>query len=657
MPADVVYIIDVDEKGAVQGVRRLGREFKSLERETGDVQREFKSLERETDDTRRSFNRLEQVLEKVKKDLLGVDKSTRNAGKGFGSLGRLLKGAGIAASASGLGYLAFEASRSAREATILADAIGIGAGQVRGLSIAMEKVGGDIRGVRGILVTTADAVSEFEDGTGRVVEQMGKLGLTVDDFEGKDIYGQFTTIAEAVEDFGGSTAEAIGILSNLYEREDAARIAAIGNDFEDVGDAGTEALGKVAEAWDTLKEEFSKGIIGVATVTFEVISGESTDGSSTGVPGSATGVQLPTFDPTANVINPVTGEFVSLGPLQTPSHLDPRARGLVTPTQMLSGGLQTGSAQDVRARGAITAAELFRGFIRNIPGGTTGGGGGRTPIDRSPEISAAAFARATEQGLERALRNALQSEDFNLARDEAEALHDLRTIAAQSLETAGEQFLAQQQADFALLDTLAEIGASEEEYNEAILEELTKQSKELAQVRDNTRSAKQIAIDTARQAFAGTDLAQPFENIITGEESVNQALILQAASLLSGFEQDGDFTSALLGFRQIPGSDAGVDDYGNADALGILFTRAIEAIVADDTNNIFGEAGGLFSRFGLGDFGNLPEDITAPPIPVVEIQTIPIQITVEVPPVPLGDSIQFVEDVVREALVTHTVRV
>ena len=537
--ADIIVNILVNDN-ATPELKKIARGLKGINTEAEDAKQEFAKLGIETDDMRRAFNRLEQELEEVKRDLAKVDRSARNAGKGFGSLGRLLKSTGLAAAASatGLGYFTFEASRSAREASVLADAMGIGAGQVRGLSIAMEKVGGDIRGIRGILVTTADAVSEFEDGTGRVVEQLGKLGLTVDDFEGKDIYGQFTTIAQAVEDFGGSTAEAIGILSNLYEREDAARIAAIGTDFEDVGEAGTEALGKVAEAWDTLKEEFSKGIIAVATVTFEVISGGSTLGSSTGEPGSATGVQLPTFDPTANVINPVTGEYVSLGPLQTPSHIDPRARGALTAHDLYKGGLLDGSAYSVGARGGRGFAENTRGYLRALPSqDSDGGGGGRGGTERDLEaISQAAFEKALRLGGREAFKWAIENSNFELAEQEAKALHQLALTSAKEEETAGEQYLATLQASVELQDRLTEISDTEQKLLEEIREADLEAARELVKAREaleeiNKREQAQALIDIAGAEAAligGSQFGDQYRGQIEAEQ-LNYLRLVAAA--------------------------------------------------------------------------------------------------------------------------------
>ena len=74
-----------------------------------------------------------------------------------------------------------------------------------------------------------------------------------------------------------------------------------------------------------------------------------------------------------------------------------------------------------------------------------GGGGGDTR-DLLGERSDRAFGRAYEENTQRAMRAAIEQGEFSLARDEADALHQLRTTSAQSLETEGERYLAQQQA-------------------------------------------------------------------------------------------------------------------------------------------------------------------------------------------------------------------
>ena len=142
---------------------------------------------------------------------------------------------------------------------------------------------------------------------------------------------------------------------------------------------------------------------------------------------------------------------------------------------------------------------------------TTGGSSGA--IDRSAEISAMAFARANEQGLERALRTAIGGEDFSLAREQAADLHAFRTTAAKQLDTEGEQFLAQQQADFALQDTLLDISSKEQQILADIREADMEAAKELLNARMELEK-----INKREEAQANADIAGANAFLISGSQ-------------------------------------------------------------------------------------------------------------------------------------------
>ena len=595
----------------------------------------------------------------------------------------------------------------ARETTLMAEALGTNAEALFANRQEYEKIGKTATDYKNVLTNLIIAQGEALTGSERHIKVFEKLGLTMDEVAKMDAATLYDTIKEG-SDQGILSATDLNV---FLRKESIATFRQVKQGSTDLTNSQIEDAANVAKGWDeamaNLEEsaieaisaaeqdllDFIKIIERGATFVLRIVTNPSDSRPD---------------DSDASLFEQVANDFIDLlqgdidnlfnfGDLwealtgnydTSPTTLEERAamgdrhplyqrydsefseafRGQSPQEalQVIASGDLTQGQRELLARidaennilGATRAGlETGRQIVRDSEGSPSRGGGGSGTLDRSADRSKDAFARAFDTAGVRAVRNAIQSSDFTLAREEAEALHELRSTAASQLETAGEQFQAQQAADFALLDSLADIGEAESDYFEESLEEMRKQTADLIDIRNNTRSAKQIAIDTAREAFAGTTLEQPFEDLIAGEEQVNRALILQAARILTDFEANGIFTDALLGFRQIPGSDAGVDDYGNADALGILFTRALEAIVGDDATNIFSAAGGLFSQFGLGQFGNIPTEGLTAPTPVVEIQTIPIHITVEVPPVPLGDAISFVEDVVREALVTHTVRV
>ena len=602
----------------------------------------------------------------------------------------------------------------ARETILMAEALGTNAESLFANRQEYEKIGKTATDYKNVLTNLIIAQGEAVDGSRRHQVVFEKLGLTmaqVAQFEAAELYD----VIKNGSDQGILSATDLNV---FLRKESIATFRQVRKGHAELTGDQIQGAADVALAWDNAMAEIEKAVIRTVTESKEefiqlidLIEGGATFtvdvlANLGDIPGwllDAMGGKAPEGFGNLDWLNPATWLTAAMGknapgnetpPSYVPSRsTDPFSVGGRAADTQRTLALQNKYFSDpndpvyrplnnriwedayrpnsriptsetslvndpnVQASFLDSQNDLWNIILDAMNPSTSTGGGGGGALDRSAERSERAFTRAFDIAGVRAVRNAIQSSDFTLAREEAEALHELRSTAASQLETAGEQFQAQQAADFALLDSLADIGEAESDYFEESLEEMRKQTADLIDIRNNTRSAKQIAIDTAREAFAGTTLEQPFEDLIAGEEQVNRALILQAARILTDFEANGIFTDALLGFRQIPGSDAGVDDYGNADALGILFTRALEAIVGDDATNIFSAAGGLFSQFGLGQFGNIPTEGLTAPTPVVEIQTIPIHITVEVPPVPLGDAISFVEDVVREALVTHTVRV
>ena len=182
-----------------------------------------------------------------------------------------------------------------------------------------------------------------------------------------------------------------------------------------------------------------------------------------------------------------------------------------------------------------------------------GGGGG----DLSGQRSDRAFARALEEGQERALAMALDDAEFSLARAEAKALHDLRTISAKSLETEGERHLAQQQADFALQDTLRGISDAEQSILDGIKRADEQAARELVAARRELEK-----INQREQAKANADIAGAQAFLISGSQFGPQytaaldSLRLEVASLTAG--------AALLPPGQRAGALANIDTYRQA---------------------------------------------------------------------------------------------
>ena len=269
MADDIVVSIGVDESDAVKGIKVVERELRTLERETDDASAAFKKLERETEDVKQEFRRLEGELRDAEKELKDVAKQAKKADGAFGGLSGAAGKLGGALSAAAVGAFVLDASRGAREAVVLADSLDISAGAVRAMALEMEKIGGDLTDVRGFLIATSTAVDDLRLGTGPAVEEMARLGLTVDDFKDKDLLTQFRLIKKAASEFGGTTAEATAAIANMYGDEDAARIMAMADDFEDIEDEAVRAAAEIDREFAELTAELKKGATYVVSVAVE----------------------------------------------------------------------------------------------------------------------------------------------------------------------------------------------------------------------------------------------------------------------------------------------------------------------------------------------------------------------------------------------------
>ena len=624
MANDILYTIGIDESGAVTGIQRVERAFDDLENETEDVQRKFRELE-----TR---------LRKAEKELKDVAVEAKKTDGAFGGLGGsisvLNKGLGALGAGVSVGALAsftFDMARASREAVILGDAMGVSAGKVRGLSIAMGKVGGDISDVRGFLVATATAVDDFRQGTGPAVDEMARLGLTVDDFAGKDLYGQFTTITQAVEDFEGTTSEAVAALANMYGDEDAARIAAIGTDFEDIGTAGVEALSSIDQFWQDLKADMALGITAVATIVVNTVEGDSDGGGDGGLKGflktlatpfvkayefvewAAAGgflaedststtsgtVLLPNgslYNPDGIPIEEVLEFIARNNPEANPPRRGPPGPGWGGQNVGVGGPDVTLSQEEIIARRpdyhGVTPQQWLDSYLDTLPTEQVTGGrrSGTSTIDFSAERSERAFARAFETAGVRAVREAIDSADFTLAKEQAQALYELRSTAAQSLDTEGERYLAQQQADFALQDTLEDIRDKEQSVLQDIKDAAEDSAREqlniIAKLEEQTAVLKlrdrQAAMAARGQAasIVGGSLGEGSEAQMEFDRLVGEAETERDDALVSNLLTDQSYaqTAAFSDFFNQQFADDVVDiatDVQNRVNMGLLDTNAV----------------------------------------------------------------------------------
>ena len=192
--------------------------------------------------------------------------------------------------------------------------------------------------------------------------------------------------------------------------------------------------------------------------------------------------------------------------------------------------------------------------------GAGGGDGGRVDdsaareAERMAARSAGAFARAEEDGLRRAFSTAIRSEDFTLAREQAEDLHAFRTTQADLLETAGEQFLARQQADFALQDSLLDISSREQRILDDIKDADMAAAKELIQVRKELEEHNARELAKANEAIGGAQA-----RLITGSQLGPQ--YTQALNDLRVETDSLRAAAALLPPGQRAGQISAIDTY------------------------------------------------------------------------------------------------
>ena len=235
---------------ASKEVENVTRALNGLENESEDVQAAFSKMEKELEDARREMARLDDEADDLRKSLQRTGGQTDSFSASLSKAKGLLGGLGLGLGAAEVAQFGAAAVRSARESTVLADALGVSAGEVQGLTLGLERIGGDFSDVRGFFSGLAVAVDELNQGTGPAVEGFRRLGITADQLNQRDIAGQFRLIQEAVAKSNIPMNEAVAILSTIYGEEDAIRIAQLGTDFDTVADDSVENAARVAEAWD-----------------------------------------------------------------------------------------------------------------------------------------------------------------------------------------------------------------------------------------------------------------------------------------------------------------------------------------------------------------------------------------------------------------------
>ena len=283
----------------------------------------------------------------------------------------------------------------------------------------------------------------------------------------------------------------------------------------------------------------------------------------------------------------------------------------------------------------LTSAQFVRAFQREISEGNIG-----TPD--GPEVG-------TAFGLINQYREFLTTE----AREDPDLLGDAYLLRLIEIGDILSRLTGVAQGE---LDKLLQSGIDEQQslrdlldkQAAAHLQELKRQTALEEQIRDNTESNIARSIRLIQEAAAGTNLEG---DVTAAIESAEQNTTARVLSLFAAFTGGQDLSGFDTGGANIP---ANIQGPARQQAL---FNAAFSEIFSDALTEPLGLLGAVAFNLAGGRFIEASEEARPDVAPEIVFETIPINITVRVPPVPLGDQIEFVEDVVRQAQFTRSVRV
>ena len=544
----------------------LGRAYSNLDKSQRQAVRSalgWKNAVKQSDRAAIALYNSAGILDKA---IAGVNKSTEALNKTFkvaANRANILFGITTAAIlAKELADVVRETSKFAAAAKEQARFLEISRGALAGQTLAYEAIGKSQEDVIETYNRLDDVLLGAIDGNQDYVDLLEEVGIASDDLANVGLEEVFSRVKSAVDDGTLSYKQAASILG----QDLTVAIDDVRDRQEALTNDGVDAAAWWQENWEGAFDWWDNVKLKAKELTFSIVSGTAVDGKRTGPPGSDTGVQLPGFDLFGNIINPVTGDVVqTLNRSGTPA---PEAGGPGSAAYFgpqVGFGLPEGSPTDLRgafldavsnANPGVSLNELLSGIASGevFDAVSSSGGGGGGSSGSSFDVSGRAFARAEEDGLRRALSTAIRSEDFSLAREQASDLHAFRTTQADLLETAGEQFLARQQADFALQDSLLDISSREQRILDDIKDADMAAAKELIQVRKELEEHNARELAKANEAIGGAQA-----RLITGSQlgpQYTQALNdlrVETDSLRAG--------AALLPPGQRAGQIAAIDAY------------------------------------------------------------------------------------------------
>ena len=490
----------------------------------------------------------------------------------------------------------------------------------------------------------------------------------------------------------------------------------LGDGWDSVQIQALETLGNIVIGYDRFQAEFSEllgkipgNIFGDGGDTFEDLFGyKLEDVSITGgggaqgpaTPGGRAGAQN-SIDAYIQGLNSTIHRALTSGDPTTAVQTGPRGstqNSIDAFIQDLNRSVHRG----------LTSGYTFDpgGGAGGGGGGGTGGGGGPAARDLGPQ-SASAFTRATAEANERAFSNAIANNDFSLAEDIAGAIFSFAATNAAQLETAGEQFLAQQTAAFNLEDNLGTVTdainatavqsvralttataeANERAFSNAIADNDFTLAEDIAESIFSLAITSAAQLETAGEQFlaqqtAAFKLEDSLTNIASAQEQLadtrataqlaelrRQSEYLQEANRLAlaeTLEIDNLQDSVLA--RTSEGFGAGLQDLqalrdaqlGHAAGQfdrGEINRTQFDALRAGANARFDEDAQGLRDQFG-GDFGNFlpqpepPQQSNRPPARASSTQQGggDIYITISESTDDRGNRVRFIESAVQDGV-------
>ena len=243
MIGKVAAVFTSDTSGLASGAKSAGASLGALEKSVGSMSRQLSVL----------------TAIQVGKVFANIASSAVNAARSLVDMG--------AASAETI-------DRTSK----LAQSLGTTYTEMAGLSLAAELAGQDMEVVAKGMTRAAVAIDEARQGTGRYVDAFGRLGIAVDDFEGKSPAQQFELISDAIAGIEDPTERA-ALAVQIFGRSGAELVplfnagsGAIAQAREEAERFGTALTNEQASNVEAMNDAFTRAQTAIEGVIQQVVA-------------------------------------------------------------------------------------------------------------------------------------------------------------------------------------------------------------------------------------------------------------------------------------------------------------------------------------------------------------------------------------------------